>query len=291
MLSRAIMAPRDLLLDTAEAQRMALFFDHILIWPLDRIDLQKEESARINAELEYLRESGVVLKCGFHMPPIISFQSADGQSWSPFDMASENCDIVLPFQLVTGVPKESENEAHADRIVRHISSQLVYNEAPVLAHLKPVHLAQSGLPNNTVELVLKNVPLPPENMPWEDFVQFRKEEENIAKLRSLRIWLQKQASSKESASAMQEELEALLYEYQKYMEIQHKKYSEGIVSTLIASSCEIIGHLLALNPGSALKALFDVRAHSVALTEAEMSAPGREVSYIASARKLVKSHG
>ena len=31
------------------------------------------------------------------------------------------------------------------------------------------------------------IPLPPENMPWQDFVQFRNDEENISLLRELRV--------------------------------------------------------------------------------------------------------
>ncbi|WP_259365672.1 hypothetical protein [Colwellia sp. MB02u-6] len=35
MPNRAIMAPRDLILDTVEAQKIAFFFDHILVYGLE----------------------------------------------------------------------------------------------------------------------------------------------------------------------------------------------------------------------------------------------------------------
>jgi hypothetical protein len=287
MLSRAIMAPRDLILDTVEAQKIALFFDHILVYGLERETFNAEQQAQFDNDLSYLREQGIALKCGLGIPPIISFQNADGESWSPFDEFSKDCDLVFPFQMGTGVAKEAENEAHADRIVRHYSSQIMYNDTPVVAHATPVNLENNEQGTNSIEFVLKKVPLPPTNLPWEDFVQFRKDEENMAKLRALRIWLQKRSTSEGSARMIQEELEHLLYEYKKYMKIQHKKYSEGVLSTLITSTPEIAGHLITLNFGSALKALFAVRGHSIALTSAELSAPGREVSYIAKAQEFI----
>lgn len=119
MLSRAIMVPRDLILDTAEVQRMALFFDHILVYGLEREKFSKEQQERFQSDLSYLREHGVALKCGLHIPPIISFQNEKGESWSPFEEFSKDCDVVFPFQMGIGVPKEAENEAHADRIIRH----------------------------------------------------------------------------------------------------------------------------------------------------------------------------
>ena len=158
-----------------------------------------------------------------------------------------------------------------------------------VAHATPTNLGGAKNELNTIEVVLKNIPLPPENIPWEDFIQFRNEEENIAKLRALRLWLQQRATSQESPRAIQEQLEHLLYEYQKYMEIQHKKYSQGVLSTLISATPEIVSSLITLNFGAALKSIFDVSGHSLSLTEAELSAPGREVSYIAKAKKFTYS--
>lgn len=287
MLSKAIMAPRDLLLDTAKVQRLALFFEHILIWKLDRGELSREDAERLNSDVEYLRSQKLVMQCGYEVPPIISFGLEDGGSWSPFDVTSKNCDLLFPTDLVWNIPKKVSSEAEADHVVRHLSSYLVYDGAPVLAHIEPSNISQAGMSPTAIEIVLKNVPVPPENMPWDDFLQFRKEEENIAKLRALRLWMRKQATSPEDLKVLQEELESLLYDYQKYMDIQHRKYGCGVVSTLIAATPEVISHLMQLNIGSALKAVLDMRAHGIALTEAEMSAPGREVSYIARARKFV----
>ncbi|WP_296670787.1 hypothetical protein [Sulfuricaulis sp.] len=290
------MATRDLIRDTAEAQRLALFFDHILIWPLDRHNLKftaadKEEYQSLAAEIDYLSKKEVVVRVGTDGPRFIELKpAADGNSWNPFAaLWPENCDLVLPFQILEGLhnPNELDDEETANTIIRNLSGRLRYKDAPVTAHVKTRHLPTSEGPPSTLEVCLKKVPLPPENMPWEDFLQFRNDEENVQRLLALRHWIQKQASSSEPASLIQEELESLLHDYQKYMDLQHKKHGEGIISTVMVASSEALAHLLDLKIGSALKAIFDLRAHSIALTEAEMTAPGREVSYIVKAREFI----
>lgn len=289
MLSRAIMAPMDLVLDTAEAQRMALFFDHILIWKLSRRTFNKEDNQRYSSELRYLRERGVALLCGLDIPNLISFGRADGTTWNPMEEMKKDCDLLLPFQVGTGVPDQAENEAHADRLIRHLSSRLMYNDKPVVAHAEAVNLNTQGNELNALEITINNIPMPPENIPWEDLIQFRNEEETVAKLRALRIWLKDRSSAGQSPREIQEELEHLLYEYRKYMEIQHKKFRQGILSTLISSTPEIVASVATLNFGAAIKSVFDIKGRYLGLSEAELSAPGREVSYIAKARDFLTS--
>lgn len=288
MLSRAIMAPRDLILDTTEAQRIALFFDHILIYAIQRDKFTKEQLKQFETDFNYLRENDVALRCGLQNPFTFGFENDKGEFWDPFEAINKECDIVLPFHLGLGISNQVENEAHADRIVRHFSSQLMYDDSPVVAHANPSHLNNQTTEKNSIELILNEVPLPPTNLPWQDFIQFRKDEENIAKLRALRLWLNNRAKQNESPTIIRDELQHLLYEYQKYMAIQHKKYSTGVLSTLITSTPEIIGHLMTLNFGSTLNALFSVRGRSIALSEAELSAPGREVSYVANVKNFLK---
>lgn len=286
MLSRAIIAPRDLIRDTPEAQRIALLFDHILVWQIDRKDVGKDEAARTENELTYLREQGLALKVGFDIPPIISFQSADGTSWSPFDFASKDCDLVLPFHAVgSHTAKEYEFEHEADRVVYGVARQLMYNDTPVIAHAKPKNLVTDNQEMPVaLEVTLKGIPLPAENMPWDDFLQFRNDPENSARLRALRLWLQRRGTSIESERFMQEELEALLHDYRTYMKIQKIKYGDGIISTLVTSTAAVVSHTASLNFGLALKSILDIRTQNIALTEAELKAPGREVSYIARAQ-------
>lgn len=287
-LSKAILTPRDLFLSTPEAQKIALFFDHILVWPLSRHELENDESIRIQAEIEYLVEMGVVSRCGFQIPSIISFQTESGDTWDPFSHFSRNCELVLPFEVIANVPKDPKSETDVDRIVRHVSDLLLFNEAPVTANIKPTNLPTSNSGIEAIEIVLSHIPLPPNDIPWQDLIQFRNDDETKAHLRRLRVWLQERSVNNASAQHISEELRSLLDDYCRYMAIQHKKFGEGSISTLIISTPDAVENLLNLNFGSALRSLFDFRSKKLDLQESEFTAPGREVAYIAKTHNLFK---
>ncbi|MEO0559110.1 MAG: hypothetical protein AAF170_13110 [Bacteroidota bacterium] len=121
-------------------------------------------------------------------------------------------------------------------------------------------------------------------MPWEDLVQFRDDAESRSYLRKIRLWLQERAQVGTLGPIVSEELDDLLSDYRRYMKIQHKKYGNGIVSALILSSGDALANIMNMRPGSALRALIDVRRRKIALDEAELSAPGREIAYLAKAQ-------
>lgn len=284
MLSRTILAPRDILLDTAEAKRLALFFDDILLWQVDRNQVGNEDQEALYSDLAYLREKGVVKNLGVNLPNILHFGSENGETYSPFAEATKDTDIFIPVQAITSIPKTHSDEVihDTDRIIRHLAKGMIRQDdgSPVVAHANPSNLDTVIAPPTAIELVLKNIPLPPENIPWEDLIQFRSESENISKLRALRIWLQKTASNPDSPQVMQMELEALIDDYKKYMDIQHQKHSRGVLSTVLSSAAAAVAQLETGNFSDALLAMLGVRGHKLALEEAEMSAPGREVAYL-----------
>jgi hypothetical protein len=78
MLNRAIMVPSDLILDTVEAQKIALFFDHILVYGLECEKFTSDQQAQFDKDLRCHREQGIALNCGIEIPQLISFQNADG---------------------------------------------------------------------------------------------------------------------------------------------------------------------------------------------------------------------
>ncbi|MEX0813447.1 MAG: hypothetical protein WD048_14610 [Chitinophagales bacterium] len=285
MISRAIIASKDLLLNVTEAQRMALFFDQILILSLERKEIPTDERDRVNADISFLREKNVIKNFGVEVPDIIHFGN-----WSPAKAFMEDKDIIIPIGLAYSNKKDNKDvldENPVDAQLRYYAKNLFYNDVQIAAHVDPVNLFnKNNNCLNSLEVILNQVPLPPENIPWDDLIQFRNDEENKAKLRKLRIWLQKQASIETPPNLLLEELQQLLYEYEKYMEIQHKKYSFGIISTVITAIPEIVMSLKTSNYSSAFKALVSLRGQNLNLTEAELTAPGNVVSYISKVKKI-----
>lgn len=269
---------------------MALLFDFVLVWPLDRLGVSPEDTRRTRADIEFLREHNVAKTVGFNMPFGLSIQTDKGATRCLTDLVSSECDLVMPFLSAVGGTRHQNNfEYSADRVIAGAARQMMYNDAPVVAHSAGRHLisTEDSLPV-ALQVTLGGIPLPAESLPWIDFIDFRSDPENVARLRALRLWLQRQSSSMESARHLQEEAESLLYDYRKYMRLQGIKFGDGVISTLVASTGAIASHILSLNFGAAFGRLFEVRKHHIALEEAELGAPGRELSYIARAHQFVQ---
>lgn len=55
-LGRVVVVPRGLLGETAEVQRLALYFDEILTWPMSHVKQTPEMAAEIQVAEDFLRE-------------------------------------------------------------------------------------------------------------------------------------------------------------------------------------------------------------------------------------------
>jgi hypothetical protein len=108
------------------------------------------------------------------------------------------------------------------------------------------------------------------NVPWQDIVQFRKDGDNIERLRRLRVWLQKQSVSGSPPSLIKEELEFLLDDYRKYMKVLHKKHGTTILEAIFVAAPEAAVHALDAKFGTALQTLLDIRRHELKVTQGEL---------------------
>ena len=101
----------------------------------------------------------------------------------------------------------------------------------------------------------------------------------------LRNWINKIIRQAGSISEAEEELKALLYQYQQALDIYEIKYSHGIIETLITAAAEWFEMFAKFQIGKMAKTLFNLRRKNVDLLEAEIRAPGREISYITRAQR------
>lgn len=278
-----IVTTLDTILNTSEAQRLALFYDRVIFFNAERTQLSKEERERANIELEYLRENKIALRCGMEMMPsgILSYRDENGNMRNFIDRFLPEFDLSVPFNLRPNVDKiDLSNEADADNMVRYISQILRIEEEPVTAHASARNLTQKGNTKNALELLVNDFPFPPENIPWQDLVEFKADEETKKRVMSFRLWMRKQATTTENPKHTLEELRCMLNDYNDYMRIQHKKYKLNAASFLLSSVPSAIANIASFNIGQALSKLVSVRSHNIRLTEAELNAPGREISYV-----------
>jgi hypothetical protein len=283
-LSRAIVAPHDVVLNTRDAQRLALMFDRILLYPRSRRQYSSDETTRQIDETDFLVNERVATRLAWSMPFAI------GRSDGSMLRTDDDSEIALPFDLLTAcVSGESNGADDLDSLLQSVASNLTFNHCPVTAHVEmPGRQAAEASSSNCMQIVVERVPMPPEGIPWQDLMQFRNDEETRSSLRELRLWMQKQALARTPALIALEELEALIEKYRKYMKLQHRKYGEGALGTLLVCLPDALEQALNVRLGSAIRALVDVRARHLALQEAELQAPGREVSYFTRIDSLLR---
>jgi hypothetical protein len=209
---------------------------------------------------------------------------------NPLDITVHNVSSI--FAEMTADPKFYEEEA-----LRVIGNYLLAGETlsrmvgcflrndgikayPVLhSSLKATTASKASL-TEVLEIVLKNIPTPSDQTPWEQIFEYRSDPESRAKFLDLRNWMNEIFHQKLSATEISEKLEYLLSQYERHLRLHKMKSNAGVIETIIVSSGEGLENLLKLKLGKLTKQLFSMRQRKIELLEGELTAPGSEVAYI-----------
>ena len=155
--------------------------------------------------------------------------------------------------------------------------------APSTAYIPSVkNLSVTGIEEKAIEVVIKGMPFPPDNLPWQDLIDFRNDLDTRRRLRALRLWINERATDESSLSLMSEKLSDLISDYRQVIEKRDKKFLTATVSSVITIAGAATAALLTHDAAkllAAIKAPFDVRNHLLQLSQDEINARGREVSY------------
>ena len=137
--------------------------------------------------------------------------------------------------------------------------------------------------STVVKLVIQEFPIISESVPITNLIQFRKE--NRDKLLALRKWIYEITRKGLNIKEANIELQYLISEYKKAMSLYEIKYSRGKIETITTASFEVLENIAKIKPSNIAKAFFDLKKQKMNLFEAEMKAPGREISYIVKAQE------
>lgn len=139
--------------------------------------------------------------------------------------------------------------------------------------------------NDVIRLILQEVPMPSEITPLEQIIAFRQDDDACRKLYALRIWMREMASSQEAIQDLADKLHYLVMEYKHYMKIQNMKFTSSTIESVLVSSVRIIEDIAKFRLSKLLEDLFHVKNQKIALLEAELKAPGREIAYVAEVQR------
>jgi hypothetical protein len=139
--------------------------------------------------------------------------------------------------------------------------------------------------SDVLNIILNKFPIPDRNTPWEQIFEFRKDPVCKGHFLGLRQWMKDMARAQIPANALEEKLEYLLDQYEKFMEINKLKYQVGLFEAVFTIALSFLESLLKLSAGKLAKPLFLIRKQKLAFLEAEMIAPGKEIAFISKAHE------
>ncbi len=129
-----------------------------------------------------------------------------------------------------------------------------------------------------LRVIVDDFPVPLENIPFQDIVELRRDPEFVAKRAPLRNWCRKLGEL--SDASIRDELAVQLHDYQQYMQVQRIKYARSSLEIFLTTPLGVLEDLLKLKLTGAVSRLLKISEARVALAEAELKAPSRELGLI-----------
>ena len=133
------------------------------------------------------------------------------------------------------------------------------------------------------DLILPRFPVPSEQTPWEQVIEFRKDRDVQARYLAFRRWIDKAVRSDLPINEIGDELDHLVNEYEQHMRISRMEFKWGSLRTLVSIPLDLVVGGLTLNSRKVAR-IFELKERRIALLNAELKAPGREISYLVQAR-------
>jgi hypothetical protein len=140
----------------------------------------------------------------------------------------------------------------------------------------------NSVSTNALRGVVENFPVPNDKVPFQDILQLRNDRELMSKRAPLRNWCRKLVGRSESA--VRDELTAQLADYEAYMRIQKIKFKTSVLEMVVTAPSGVLEDVLKLRFEKLMGRIFKVGQQRVALAEAELKAPSRELAFIVESR-------
>ncbi|MCH9031242.1 MAG: hypothetical protein IIB00_03150 [candidate division Zixibacteria bacterium] len=291
-----------------DLRRELLLFDRLALPFLEstiRVWSDSESDSRLNqlaAELEWLAEREIVEAPS--LSPVQTGPLADDYL-DYLKMSDERDKVFSKIREISG-PDLNLDEASAyvmktgDSRLIHCLTQIVQNFEKYLVRILAAQLNQNdgtiAIPllstrdeNNldigvsraqVLSIAFDSIPFPATNVSLEQLIDFRNDPDVRADYLALHRWAATTAKESRQPAEIREEIEYLIAQYQRHMNIHKIEQGVGAVETVVTVGAETLENLVKLKWGKAAKQLFSFRKRKAALLKAESGAPGKELAYL-----------
>ncbi|MGG9971047.1 hypothetical protein ACQ33O_04555 [Ferruginibacter sp. SUN002] len=146
---------------------------------------------------------------------------------------------------------------------------------PLLSSINSFKKGSDTKKQEVHRIVLNRMPLPSADVSWEHIIEYKSDESSRNKFLALKNWINNVASSNKSISEIEDELEYLLSEYEKDLQLHNLKYTYGFFQTICVGIIELF-----TEPKKLVERLFNVYNQEIELMESENKFSGKEIAYI-----------
>lgn len=137
-----------------------------------------------------------------------------------------------------------------------------------------------------IDTIIKDMPSPVYDTPWQDIIDLRQEEEFKNKVRLFRQWADTISVDK-TAFQINDEVRTAIYEYEKYLKAIGVKYQRSALEIAITASAELLENIVKIRISNIAKMAFSYRDVRAQLTIEEQKAPGRQLSMVYDIKKRI----
>lgn len=281
-----------LLIDRKEPIRslkqQALFFDKIGILNLeDCLEYDLDIPSKQIQELQWLTEKGLIYNINDNLEGLphtkttralsqLGLISSARISQLKEDIYKADSSAMMEWDFATSMFETVYLRLLAVKI--EISGEA--NAVPLISFSKYLHIPVETKKTDVIKVSVKKLPTPDENTPWEKILEYRNDTEAQNNLLALRRWIRQFGKEDLSAGEIEEELEVLINEYQKYMALHKIKSTTSIWESIIKVSLEAMENIATLKFSKLADILFTAKKQKIDLMEAEINAPNKEIAYL-----------
>ena len=181
----------------------------------------------------------------------------------------------------------SDLSARLDAI--HLSNMLKDEFYPYL-RINP-SLPTENKKANVINLILKDIPEPEPNTPWESILEYKADDDMRNNYLGLINWVNKISKSEFNVNEIKEEYDYLLSEYKRQYKIHKLKSQNSTIEVITKVGAEIVSAIGTGNFLGALKSIVSSTPARLKLMEEETRLPGREMSYVFHTQNKFQSGG
>lgn len=281
------------------SKRDLLLFERLLVMDLKRQLTEAPVHSVVAADCEFLADSGFMVDAPgtpsellVLSPPLIAMGLEEVpqrilqglQTCSALPSLFNDTPLTHGGELIVAYLAQSIGGI----AVAVAESSLASSMTDVLMRFLYGTLDEPGGPEFThglVDLVTERLPVPGDEVPLADILDFVSDPETKRKRDRLDIWTRRAAQSGRELQDLSLEMEESLHDFANHMRAADMRSQTSGLRIALSLPLGAIEELLHLRPKGALDVVFEYRDRKASRLEAELAAPGGALAYIYEAEK------